>query len=66
MNNITSISEEDFYHQSTLTNLSTNSLLSIQNQPSTKQTEKKNIIKPFSNIKTTTKIFYNGKQKSNK
>ena len=33
MNNITSISEEDFYHQSTLTKLSTNSLLSIQNQP---------------------------------
>ena len=57
MNNITSISEEDFYHQSTLTNLSTNSLLSIQNQPSTKQTEKKILSNLFQTSKQQQRFF---------
>ena len=57
MNNITSISEEDFYHQSTLTNLSTNSLLSIQNQPSTKQIEKKILSNLFQTSKQQQRFF---------
>ena len=57
MNNITSISEEDFYHQSTLTNLSTNSLLSIQSQPSTKQTEKKILSNLFQTSKQQQRFF---------
>ena len=57
MNNITSIPEEDFYLQSTLTNLSSNSILSNQNQPSPKYIEKKLISNLFQTSKQQQRIF---------